>query len=481
MRHFRSGCSGCAGVTSPLGSALVPHMRSAHPGINELTPHDAGCAAAAVPDVLLVVGDGKLVSIELDGRDLVIGRGEDCDVVLKHHALSRRHAIFGPGPPATVQDLGSTNGTRVGGELRHGGEPVVLGAGEGFHVGPFAFIVVRHEASRKTTGSGVDLLRIIDPSAEGVPPLVHDVARSGANILILGETGVGKELLASTVHKLSGRTGALTCINCAALSESLLESELFGHEKGSFTGAASQKAGLIEAADHGTVFLDEIGELSRASQAKLLRVVEHREVLRLGAIRPTALDVRFIAATHRDLLAEVEAGEFRRDLFFRLDGVQLVIPPLRERRARIAPLALRFLDEARARTEKPGLRLDSAAVSALEAHAWPGNVRELKAVIERAALLVKGDEIKVKHLRFARRPATPGAPAPPAAPVVAEPPHAERAPDGLRDEQRVDRDRLLQALEECGGNQSRAAKRLGISRTTMVTKLALYRIRRPRA
>jgi len=320
------------------------------------------------------------------------------------------------------------------------------------------------------SSSGKAELSVIDPSPEGVAPLVREVARSAANVLILGETGVGKELLASTIHELSGRTGALTRINCAALSESLLESELFGHEKGSFTGAAIRKLGLIEAADRGTVFLDEIGELSPAIQAKLLRVIEHREVLRIGAIRPISLDVRFIGATNRDLLAEVDAGAFRRDLFFRIDGFQLVIPPLRERVASIGPLALRFLDEARTRAGKPGLRFDNDAVAALESHAWPGNVRELKAVIERSVLLARSDRIEIGHLTFARSASRSDHAARPGA-----------AADDLSDEQRADRDRLVRALEDCGGNQSRAAKRLGISRTTMVTKLGLYRIRRPRS
>jgi DNA-binding NtrC family response regulator len=173
---------------------------------------------------------------------------------------------------------------------------------------------------------------------------------------------------------------------------------------------------------------------------------------------------------NRDLLAEVDAGAFRRDLFFRIDGVELVIPPLRERAAMIGTLALRFLDESRVRANKRGLRFDHDAVAALESHAWPGNVRELRAVIERAVLLTRGDRIGVRHLAFAR---SAGKPEPP-------PPRPGAAPDDLSDAQCADRARLVRALEECGGNQSRAAKQLGISRTTMVTKLGLYRIRRPR-
>jgi two-component system, NtrC family, response regulator AtoC len=309
-----------------------------------------------------------------------------------------------------------------------------------------------------------------------VTPVVRDIARSGANVLILGETGVGKEVLAGTLHDLSERTGPMTRINCAALSESLLASELFGHEKGAFTGAVAQKVGLLETADKGTVFLDEIGEMSLEIQAKLLRVVENRELLRLGSTRPTPIEVRFVAATHRDLVADIEAGRFRRDLFFRLDGVELVIPPLRERRSAIARLARQFLADACAREKRSNLALEPSALAALEAHSWPGNVRELKAVIERAILLARGSAITPKHLAFTRRMAEPVRPATSAPPARAADPLAE-----LTEDQRSERARLVQALEDCGGNQSRAAKQLGISRTTMVTKLGFYRIKRPRA
>ena len=457
-------------------------------GHDEATMRDTVRPAARGGDTLVVVGSGDLDTFELAGGDVVIGRGADCDVTVEHPALSRRHAILRVGRPATVQDLGSTNGTRIAGVVHRGGDPVVLHGGETFHIGPIAFVVVRADArlagaSRASSTASGDPLSVVDPSPGAATEVLRDVARSAASVLILGETGVGKELLASTIHALSGRPGAMTRVNCAALSASLLESELFGHERGAFTGASGQRVGLIEAADHGTVFLDELGELPLASQAKLLRVVEQREVLRLGAVRPIALDVRFVAATNRDLWADVEAGGFRRDLFFRIDGVELVIPPLRERRSQIGPLALGFLADARARAGKPQLALDHEALVALETHGWPGNVRELKAVIERAALLAQRDRITVKHLALSRRAAGP-VQAPGPAPRATRAP-GERAPDplrdDLRDDQRADRDRLVRALEDHAGNQSRAAKHLGISRSTLVTKLIMYRIPRPRA
>jgi two-component system response regulator AtoC len=460
-------------------------MRRPGPGNDPTAPLDSSGSPLA-GGVLLVAGDGQFSTHELTGTDVVIGRGEGCDVVIDHKSLSRRHAVFRPGLSPTVQDLGSTNGTLVGGEVRHGGEPVALGRGEGFRIGPFSFVIVGSaQVERSVSLTGSDLLRVIDPTPTAIPRMVRDFAASAASVLILGETGVGKEVLASTIHGLSARTGEMTRINCAALTESLLESELFGHEKGAFTGAGAQKVGLIEAAHQGTVFLDEVGELPLGIQAKLLRAVEHREILRLGSTRPIAIDVRFIAATNRDLPAEVAAGRFRRDLYFRLDGVTLVIPPLRERRGLIGPLALRFLEAAQPRDASKPVRLGADVLTALEAYGWPGNVRELKAVIERAIVLARGGDVAVKHLQFARSPggSTPPATAPAPAsvpPASIPPPAADAGSEVLDDEARADRDRVLKALDDCAGNQTRAAKQLGMSRTAFVTKLRIYRIPRPR-
>jgi len=460
--------------------------RTEYPSASEPTPIDAaGGAILAAADMLLVAGNGQLSTFEITGRDMVIGRGEGCDVMIDHRSLSRRHALFRPGPPAMVQDLGSTNGTMIAGALHHGGEPIALSGSDGFRIGPFWFVIVgRARGERSMSRTGGELLRVIDPTPNGVPGSVRDFAASGASVLILGETGVGKEVLASTIHQLSGRSGVLTRINCAGLSESLLESELFGHEKGAFTGAASQKIGLIEAARGGTVFLDEIGETPLAIQARLLRAVEHREILRLGSTRPIAVDVRFIAATNRDLPAEVAAGSFRRDLFFRLDGVTIVIPPLRDRRGLIGPLALRFLEGTRGPAAAPP-RLAADVLAALEAYSWPGNVRELKAVIERALVLARGGEIRVKHLTTARDPdgsrtRARGSTPTPSRPIEVVPPDPDPSPAQLDPEQRADCERVLRALEDCAGNQTRAAKKLGMSRTAFVTKLRIYRIPRPR-
>jgi two-component system, NtrC family, response regulator AtoC len=428
-------------------------------------------AQAKPGGMLLVVGEGKLSSHELRAP-LVIGRDESCDVVIANASLSRRHAIVRPGPPVTVQDLGSTNGTRVGERAVRGGDEIALSAGGGFHIGPFSFFIVTPSPGTNPSSTGQDLLRVVDPTPAGVGSMIRDLAAGGTNVLILGETGAGKEVLAETIHGLSKRTGEFIRINCAALAEPLLESELFGHERGAFTGATAARAGLIEAAHGGTLFLDEIGELPAGIQAKLLRVLEQREVMRVGSTRPVRVDVRFIAATNRDLPAEVAAGRFRRDLYFRLDGVTLSIPPLRERVGQVGPLALHFLAEVGKRAGRPTLPLRAEVLAALEAYAWPGNVRELKAVIERAVLLARGASPGLRHLVFA--PAAPDAPAPP----TGGPPAGEPV---LGDDERADRDRVLWALERCAGNQTRAAKLLDISRTTLVMKVRLYKIPRPRS
>jgi two-component system, NtrC family, response regulator AtoC len=442
--------------------------------------------AGITGDLLLVTGLGQFQSHRIETDEIKIGRATDCDVVIDHRALSRYHVLVRVKPALSIQDLGSTNGTRIGTSLLKGGEPMALVVGEAFHIGPFSFLVVASAKQKHPGAASADPLVVDDPTRDGVSPLVREIAASPVNVLVLGETGVGKEVLAHTLHELSGRSGPLMRINCAALSESLLESELFGHEKGAFTGAVAARKGLLEAAAGGTVFLDEIGEMPLGIQAKLLRAVEAREVLRLGSTKALPIDVRFVAATNRDLAAEVASGRFRQDLFFRLDGVTLNIPPLRDRRGAIGMLAMRFLEAAGAKSARP-VKIAPEVFPALEGHDWPGNVRELKAVIERAVLLARGGEIEPCHLAFARsavaepRPAA-SAPAPAAAVTVSS--VAEPGEDAilamLTPEQRTDREQVMAALATCNGNQTRAAKLLDISRSTLVNKIALYRIPRPR-
>jgi len=292
-------------------------------------------------------------------------------------------------------------------------------------------------------------------------------------ILVLGETGTGKEVLANWIHAHSPRAaGPFICINCGALTETLLESELFGHEKGAFTGAAGAKPGLLEAASGGTVFLDEIGETSAALQTRLLRAVESRQIMRVGGRAPRAIDVRFIAATNRDLEAAVVGGSFRQDLYFRLNGICLTIPPLRERRADIAPLARRFVAQTSRAAKRRPPRLSAEAIALLEGYPWPGNIRELRNVMERALVLCDGRELSGEHLPVEKlRLQRIGSPAKDDAPVAAP----ARAADSDDDERR----RILEAMTEHGGNQTRVAAKLGMARGTLIARLERYGIKRP--
>jgi DNA-binding NtrC family response regulator len=411
--------------------------------------------------LLLVTGEGVL-TFPLLRDEITIGRAPDCDIVIENSALSRRHARLCLAPALTIEDLGSRNGTRLRGDRLESGRPLALAVGEAFQIGQFHFVVARARSNAPLSSERAASLQVVDPTRGEVSSFVRELAASALSILILGETGVGKEVLAQTIHDLSNRRGAFVRANCAAMAPSLIESELFGHEKSAFTGASERRVGLLEAAQGGTFFLDEVGDLPEAIQVKLLRAIEAREITRVGAVTPIALDVRFVAATNRDLAAEVEAGRFRRDLFYRLDGVTLVIPPLRERRERIGPLALQFL--ATAKTGAPQA-LDAELFARLVAHDWPGNVRELKAVLERAAILAGGGPVTVRHVAI-----TPMSPTPVKAASTTE----AATPDA------AERQRIIDALEACAGNQTRAAKLLGISRATLVTKLGIHRIQRPR-
>ncbi|HEY2902231.1 MAG TPA: sigma 54-interacting transcriptional regulator [Polyangia bacterium] len=302
------------------------------------------------------------------------------------------------------------------------------------------------------------------------------------NVLILGETGVGKDVLAQWIHGRSPRSkGPYMAINCGALTETLLDSELFGHEKGSFTGATQTKPGLLESAAGGTVFLDEIGDMPEKLQVKLLRTIENREITRVGGTKTHAIDVRFVAATHRDLEAAVAAKTFRDDLYYRLNSMTLTLPPLRERPEEIEALAREFLSQAAAdRNRSP--RLSSEALDIMRAHLWPGNIRELRNVIERALVLCESGEITTEHLpvekmRLARlEPALVPA-SPPATGTTGPQPTSGTA---LTPAESAERERIVRVLAEVAGSQTQAAKTLGMSRTTLIERLKRYDIQRPR-
>src|SRR6478735_1881251 len=336
------------------------------------------------------------------------------------------------------------------------------------------------EEVRSPAFAPADGVVVLDQRMRQLYELVQRAAASSINVLVLGETGVGKEVLARALHNLSPRkAGPFVALNCAALTESLLQSELFGHEKGAFTGALQARAGLLETAAGGTLFLDEIGELPLSIQTKLLRALEDRKVLRVGARAEREIDVRFVAATNRDIEAEAEAGTFREDLFYRLNGISFTIPPLRDRPAEIAALSRMFL--ARYNGElgrKTALSLSNEVVRLLESYPWPGNVRELRNAIERGAVLCSGDVLRPEHLPA--RIVSGGQGRQSSTPPGLESTREDILARARNELQGVERQRILDALEQTGGNQTRAAEALGISRRTLVYRLSELGVPRPR-
>ena len=315
-----------------------------------------------------------------------------------------------------------------------------------------------------------------DPRMAALLARAEQLARAEASILISGESGTGKEVLARFIHTHSRRTrGPFVALNCAALPETLLESELFGHEKGAFSGAVAARKGKFEQAEGGTLLLDEIGEMEPRLQAKLLRVIQEREVDRLGGGAPVKVDVRLLAATNRDLSAEVRSGRFREDLFFRLNVIGLAIPPLRARPGDIPALARYFADRFSAANGLPRRALTPAAEALLLQHPWPGNVRELENALHRAVLLAEGAQIGPEAIELS---------VPPREVVMAEIPagaSAKPPPSALvsglvgRRVEEVERDLILETLTHCLGNRTRAAEILGISIRTLRNKLHEYR------
>ena len=306
------------------------------------------------------------------------------------------------------------------------------------------------------------------PAMQSLYEKILRAASSDATVLVMGESGTGKELVARALHDNSGRSGGpYIAVHCAALPENLLESELFGHARGAFTGAATARAGRFEAAHGGTLLLDEIGEIPPSIQVKLLRVLQEREIVRLGENHARPVDVRVVAATHRDLAAMVRRGEFREDLYYRLCVLPLEVPALRERREDIAMLATRLLADVSKHYKRKPPQLAHETVLLLERGDWPGNVRQLANAIEYAMVHCDGDVVLPQHLPpdvRNRRPAPAPAGAVPAVPLTR---YYRPAADGVQNEQSL----IRQALREAGGNKAEAARRLGMSRTTLWKKL----------
>ncbi|MCA9574928.1 MAG: sigma 54-interacting transcriptional regulator [Sandaracinaceae bacterium] len=428
--------------------------------------HDATTLAASHSPVshglravlAVVAGDEPSVRTLAPGGALTLGRSSSCDWSFTDTQASRVQAIvrFDDEAGLSIEDPGSRNGTFLDDERVHTPQPWLPGQVVRFGAVRLVATITGARADEEDAADDTEDDGVVVSSPQMVETfgLADRAARSEATVLVLGETGTGKEVLADRIHRKSKRRrGPFVTLNCGSLVETLAESTLFGHERGAFTGAAQRHAGVFEQAHEGTLFLDEVGELSANLQTRLLRVLEDGRVTRVGGSTQTEVNVRVVAATHRDLPEMVRAGEFREDLLYRLDVVRIRVPPLRERTEDVEPLALHFLDQFAG--GRP-LRLSAGARRALLAHPFPGNVRELRNCMERAVALAADVVIHEGDLNLSSRTS------------------AERG--GLLRAQVGDEEKraVLEALEACEGNQTRAAKRLGIARRTLINKMEKY-------
>jgi len=420
--------------------------------------------------VLLVIDGAQLQVIPLPtSGTLTVGRSQKCDVSIDSGSVSRHHANLLVSSEVEIEDNGSSNGTFVDGVRLAANQKIRVGFGIPFLIGAVTVMVQTRAGSRREAALKTSQLAALEQSASRI-------AVGKLSVLVLGETGVGKERFAERVHEMSPRCNApFVRINCAAISEPLLEQELFGNE-------GTNKPGLIEHADGGSAFLNDVSELPQSLQVKLLRVLEDNNVRRIGSATPRVVDVRFIAATNKDLAAEVDAGRFRRDLYFRLAGATFTLPPLRERKDEILPLAEQFVAGASAALGRAFVLSDDAR-QFLSTHDWPGNIRELRNACERAVLLAPGSVIEKQHLSIDNpsrpqsrmRAATVPPPTAPPGMVTSDMPTQVRATVAELEKQRI-----LEALDKCAGNQTRAAELLGISRRTLINRPDEYGIARPR-
>jgi DNA-binding NtrC family response regulator len=359
------------------------------PGLTQARMTEGARAPAAAR--LRIRAGGKERTVPVTAAGVVVGKDPTCDAPVDDPYVSTRHLRIEPqGGAWALVDLGSTNGTFISGARVARAE---LPLGVPVHLGDAELVLEPRDTLEAPRAEAFEGMISRDPSMRQVFELIDRVAPSDAAVTILGETGVGKELVARALHARSGRRdGPFIPVNCSAIAESLIESELFGHEKGAFSGAERMRKGAFEEADRGTIFLDEIGELPLDLQPKLLRVLELGEVKRVGASRPLTVNVRIVAATHRDLRAQVRAGKFREDLFYRLCVVPVTVPPLRQRKGDVRALAEGFLERASPRGML--LRWSPEALARLEGYDWPGNVRQLRNVVQRA-LLFRGEGLVV--------------------------------------------------------------------------------------
>jgi DNA-binding NtrC family response regulator len=450
-------------------------------------------------------GDRSRMVEVRDGEEITIGRSRDAVIDLDDTRVSRLHAtVVRRGDLLFVRDQGSRNGTRVNGEPLTGERRVA--AGDEISIGGASIVVglatppaatpavgpvgdeqceparAEGEPPRRPRAAGAGgaaggrtPVVVADPAMKRVLELARRVAGAPMTVLLLGETGVGKELVAEEIHGASPRARQpLVRLNCASLPETLLESELFGSERGAFTGADRRRRGYFEAASGGTLLLDEIGELPLGTQAKLLRALESRIITRLGGTDEVAVDVRVVAATNRDLQEEVRRGRFREDLYFRVSAFSLYVPPLRDRPGDIDPLSDHFVRDFAAAMGVPAPPFTAAARARLHEYRWPGNVRELRNVIERALVLGVpcidvADLPPPLHPHRAPVGDTGGVPA---APVEDSAAITDRLAA-------FERRSIEAALAQCGGNQTRAAQQLGITRRALIYKMEKLGLKPP--
>jgi transcriptional regulator with PAS, ATPase and Fis domain len=441
--------------------------------------------------------DGRETELAIDQDELTLGRLPESGVVLDDPAVSRRHAVIRTRSAGghVLIDLGSANGTML--DDRRIEIPTPLRDGDRVRIAGYTLLykvetppleeprdtetddrtVYEHAAERpQLLGTSRTMAPVFD--------LIDQAARSPIPVLIEGETGTGKELVARAIHRSSARSGGpFIAINCAAIAENILESELFGHRRGAFTGAIQDKKGLFEAANGGSIFLDEIGEMPLPMQPKLLRVLQEGEISPVGETRARAVDVRVLSATNRDLLGQTEDGSFRTDLYYRLAAFPIRIPPLRDRREDIPLIAERLLAAASHRHHKRLAGLTPDALQLLMRFDWPGNVRELQNELERGAAIAQdGEALGMMHLSERVRSGTTTS-APPTDPgrVLATMPPAARTSEAtgpLRNARAAFESRYItQVLEEQGGNVTRTARVLGLSRYALQKKIKEYGLR----
>ena len=458
--------------------------------------HEIARLSVSLPD-----GESRVVSLaDTENR---LGRGSDADIRIDDPSVSRHHALIREEGKRryVIADLGSSNGTFVNGERiqlpspLYNGDRLRIGAAELQFVAPLA---IREDAVAESLQDTLGLTETLDRGGPEARPslvaasapmlealeLAQRASESPIPVTIQGETGTGKELLARAIHADGPRQARpFLAINCASLPENLLESELFGHRKGAFTGAHQDRKGLLEAADGGTIFLDEIGEMSLGVQPKLLRFLQEGEIQPIGANEPHTVDVRVLAATHRDLEMEVREERFREDLFFRLTPITIVLPPLRERRDDIPLLAERLLRRACARHGVAApVSLSTEASEALLAYDWPGNVRELENELLRAVAISGGDSVLPVSAFSARVQAGSSLEADvdsasPATDNSKGVEVGEESPD-LRDAlSRFERQHIEQVLAQHDDNVSATARALGVSRGALHKKLKEYGLR----